>query len=147
MKEITANGYTRIDKREAFKLYKSGQTIYLATSNITPSYGNMIKITPLHEFNNDNSIKDYFDDAINSTKARYCNKENGKDIYYYKLSPSETKYKLSADFGNKVRLINIMTGGTVDVEKEKVIERMETRQIEVLGYSVSPDRKNIIAYR
>lgn len=147
MKEIIVNGYTRIDKREAFKLYKNGQTIYLAASNVTPSYGNMIKITPFHVFNDDNSIKDYFDDAINSTKARYCNKENGKDIYYYKLSPSETKYKLSADFGNKVRLINIMTGQTVDVDKAKVIERMETRQIEILGYSVSPDRKNIIAYR
>lgn len=147
MREITVNGYTRIDKREAFKLYKNSQTIYLAASNITPSYGNMIKIAPFHVFNDDISVKDYFDDAINSTKARYCNKENGKDIYYYKLSPSETKYKLSADFGNKVRLINIMTGQTVDVDKAKAIERMETRQIDILGYSVSPDRKNIIAYR
>lgn len=148
MKEITVNGYTRIDKREAFKIFKNGQVVYLAASNIKPSYGNMFKLQRIFfAFIDDKDIDIEFQNGINRAKETCCNKENGKEVYYYKLAPSETTYKLTADFGNKVRLINVMTGQSIDVDKTKAIERMKTRQIEILGYCVDPGGKNIVQYR
>ena len=38
MKKIVVNGYTRIDKREALKMYKSGFPVYVLDSTLTPGY-------------------------------------------------------------------------------------------------------------
>lgn len=145
MKEIKANGYERIDRKEAFKMYKAGRTVYVAASGVTPSIDTISKIQRVT--NDERYVANEFANDIDISKRTLCSKYNGKEIYFYKLISSPSKYKLSADFGDKVRLINIMTGQTVDVEKQKVIERMQVGMVEVLGYSVSPDRKNIIAYR
>lgn len=146
MKQIVMNGFKRIDKKEALKIFLSGKELYLAPSKSAPSITNIDKIR--RNSTDVNYAKAEFELNIDNVRKRVCDNLHGKELYYYKkLDNTAVHYKLSADFGDRVRIHNINTGKTVDVEKSKVIERMQLGMVEVQGYEVSPDGKNLISYR
>lgn len=140
LNSIPTNWFTKINKLEALSLYKNGYTVYALDSSLTPGYGNVASIKKSPFRSTKECISD-FEVAINRTNMSFmC-----KNVYFYKLT-NNLKYKLLADFGNKVRIMNIVTGQLLDVDKKVVIDRIDAGMIEVQGYRVLSNRTDLIAF-
>lgn len=134
MKQVNMNGFTRINRTKAKNLFEKGNKVYAVPCNMRPEIQHMIT------FNNDCGT---FEKQENAAEYYNCSTETGKELYFYILD-NKTKYYLSADFGETVRLQNVDTGKLVDVRKSEVIQGMKANKIEIMHYTLDPNNEKII---
>jgi len=82
MNQVEFGGFRRINRKKAKNLYKSGSTIYLCSSNMSPEsiWQPAIGISKPAD---DTNVDSLFEAIVNEYTYFNCNKETGRQVFFY----------------------------------------------------------------
>lgn len=94
MRQIEVNGYKRITRVTAKKLFNEGKEIYGVPCNIRP--GEYVEVTF-------NKKRGTFEEIENAGVYYNCNKETGRELWFYEKKPTDNRKdsSIDVDFINK----------------------------------------------
>lgn len=144
MQQINYNGYTRINKTKARNMFMKGQSVLAVPCNLAPRSTTIANLTPK---NGECSEQD-FENAINACMYYNCNAETGKQLFFYIIDEEYAKkYRLTATFEKSYKIQNLLTGESLVVNKQELVDKVRKGQVEVVGYMIDPMNNILTSYR
>lgn len=144
MQQVNYNGYIRINKTKARNLFMKGKSIIVVPCKLAPRSTTIATLTPKE---GECSEKD-FENAVNACTYYNCNAETGRTLFFYIVDENYAKkYRLTATFEKSYNIQNVLTGKTIVVNKQELVDKVRKGEVEVVGYMIDPMKNELTSYR